>query len=104
VLDSIDASRPLGADVIGSLERAVEAHSVVLLRGQTLCDESQLAFTRQFGELEVNHISLGREGKVSHLYRIGNIDKDGNQLPSSDTHVRFSTGNEMWYVDPAMAT
>jgi len=72
---------------------------VVLFRGQTLDDDSQLAFSRRFGELEYGHLAYGRDRSIEYIGRIGNIDKDGAQLPARHRKVVFSTGNEMWHTD-----
>lgn len=89
----------LDSNAFVEVERVVEEHSVVLAAGQRFDDDSQVAFTRRFGELEHNHVKLGQSGVKQYFYRIGNIDDEGNQLPSDDRHVRFSTGNEMWHSD-----
>ena len=81
------------------IARIVEQYSVVLFRDQTLDDESQLAFTRRFGELEFGHVAYGNEGKIEYLGRIGNVDKQGRHMPSQHERVIFSTGNEMWHSD-----
>jgi alpha-ketoglutarate-dependent 2,4-dichlorophenoxyacetate dioxygenase len=96
---SIDLSKPLESSRFAEIELAVERHSVVLFRAQSLDDDAQLAFSRRFGELEYGHVAYGRDGSIEYIGHIGNIDKAGRQLPSKHKEVVFSTGNEMWHTD-----
>lgn len=81
------------------IENAVEQYSVVLMRRQNLDDDRQLAFSKRFGELEFDHVTYGRERRINYVYRIGNVDRDGNHMPASHERVVFSTGNQMWHTD-----
>lgn len=47
----VDASRPLGAEVVAELRRALAEHCVIFLRDQDLTPEQQKAFARHFGPL-----------------------------------------------------
>jgi alpha-ketoglutarate-dependent 2,4-dichlorophenoxyacetate dioxygenase len=96
---SVDLSDSLEEGQFAGVASAVERYSVVLFRGQSLDDDSQLAFSRRFGELEYGHLAYGRDGSIEYIGRIGNIDKDGAQLPARHRKVVFSTGNEMWHTD-----
>jgi alpha-ketoglutarate-dependent taurine dioxygenase len=96
---SVDLSMPLEYERFAQIERAVEHYSVVLFRGQSFDDDSQLAFSRRFGALEYGHVAYGRDRSIEYVGRIGNIDKNGKQLPSKHKKVVFSTGNEMWHSD-----
>lgn len=100
----IDLSERVDEACFAEIERAVEAHSVVLFRHQTLDDDIQLAFSRRFGDLEYGHVAYGRDGSIEYLGRIGNIDAEGRQLPSKHKKVVFSTGNEMWHSDSSFKT
>jgi alpha-ketoglutarate-dependent 2,4-dichlorophenoxyacetate dioxygenase len=96
---AVDVSQSLEDALFEELETAVEQYSVVLLRGQSLDDAGQLAFSRRFGELEYGHVAYGRDGSIEYVGRIGNIDANGVQLPRKHKKVVFSTGNEMWHSD-----
>jgi alpha-ketoglutarate-dependent 2,4-dichlorophenoxyacetate dioxygenase len=96
---NVDVSKHVDDRRFAEIEMAVEQHSVVLFRDQTLNDDSQLEFSRRFGELEYGHVAYGRDGKIEYVGRIGNIDANGRQMPSKHERVVFSTGNEMWHSD-----
>lgn len=95
----IDLARPLSEARFAEIEQAVDRFSVVLMRGQSIDDEIQLAFSRRFGELEYGHLAYGNHGRIEYVGRIGNIDSESRQMPASDKRVVFSTGNEMWHSD-----
>ena len=95
----VDLSRPLDPERFAQIESAAEHHSLLLFRDQALDDERQLAFSRRFGELEFAHVAYGREGRVEYIGVIGNIDRQGKQLPAAHKDVVFSTGNQMWHSD-----
>lgn len=44
-------------------------------------------------------MAYGRKGRITYIGRIGNIDANGEQLPSHHERVVFLTGNEMWHSD-----
>ena len=47
----VDASKPIGAEVVAELRRALAEHCVIFLRDQDLTPEQQKAFARHFGPL-----------------------------------------------------
>jgi taurine dioxygenase len=47
----VDAARPIGAEVVAELRRALAEHCVIFLRDQDLSPEDQKAFARHFGPL-----------------------------------------------------
>ncbi|CAK0830255.1 unnamed protein product, partial [Prorocentrum cordatum] len=98
-LGGITCLQNLDVEACARISAAVDQHSVVLIRGLTLDTKTQISFSARFGELEFNHILYGQERRKEFFYRIGNINDEGKQLPSSNKHVRFSTGNEMWHSD-----
>jgi alpha-ketoglutarate-dependent 2,4-dichlorophenoxyacetate dioxygenase len=97
----IDAGRPLDAATIAALWQAIDRYAVLVLRGQDLDDERQMAFARQFGELEIP-----RSGRADvarrlrpELSDISNLDEEG-RLRGRDDPRRFDQlGNRLWHTD-----
>ncbi len=50
-ISGVDASKPIGAEVVAELRRALAAHCVIFLRDQDLTPEQQKTFARHFGPL-----------------------------------------------------
>ena len=95
----IDLSMALEPNNFAQIELALERSSLVLFRNQVFDDDSQVAFSRRFGELEYDHVVYGRERKIRYIGYIGNVDEHGKQRGASHEQVVFSTGNEMWHSD-----
>src|SRR5215213_5778162 len=98
---SLDAGRPLDAQTVRALAAAIDRYAVLVLRGQNLDDERQMAFARHFGELE-----LPRSGRADVVRRlrpemadISNLDEQG-RLRGRDDPRRFDQlGNRLWHTD-----
>ncbi len=53
-ISGVDLSRPLDGATIAAIDAAINKHGVVVFHDQTLNNDTQAAFGRQFGELEVS--------------------------------------------------
>ncbi len=97
----VDVGRPLDAATLRALNEAIDRYAVVVFHGQELDDERQMAFARQFGELE-----LPRSGRADVKRRlrpeisdISNLDEQ-NRLRGRDDPRRFDQlGNRLWHTD-----
>lgn len=99
LISSADLSLPLSDAQFAPIEDAINQYSVLLFRDQKLDDDSHIAFTRRFGELEEEHVSYYSRGEITYIGTIGNIDADGRQLPNTNRGVRSGTGNQLWHSD-----
>ena len=100
-ISGLDVGRPIDPPTVAALNTAIDRYAVLVLRGQALDDERQMAFARNFGELE-----LPRSGaaKVKRRLRpeiadISNLDED-SQVRGRDDPRRFDQlGNRLWHTD-----
>ena len=51
-MTGIDVRRPQTADEVAAIEAGMDKHAVLVLPGQDIDDQQQLAFTRNFGPLQ----------------------------------------------------
>ena len=96
-----DTGRSLEAAAVRAVADAIDRYAVVVFRGQDLDDERQMAFARQFGELE--HPRSGRAAVMRRLRPemsdISNLDEHG-RLRGRDDPRRFDQlGNRLWHTD-----
>ena len=49
----VDLARPLGSDEVAAITSAWKKHGVLLFHDQPITEEQQVAFSRNFGELEI---------------------------------------------------
>ena len=94
--------------VYTQVRAAFEEHSVLIFRGQELTDETQLAFSRRFGPLEVTKV--GSQGAGSNLVILSTIDENGKVVPADHRLSLRNKANQLWHTDstfkrvPALAS
>jgi alpha-ketoglutarate-dependent 2,4-dichlorophenoxyacetate dioxygenase len=94
--------------VYNQVRAAFEEHSVLIFRGQELTDETQLAFSRRFGPLEVTKV--GSQGAGSNLVILSTIDENGKVVPADHRLSLRNKANQLWHTDstfkrvPALAS
>jgi alpha-ketoglutarate-dependent 2,4-dichlorophenoxyacetate dioxygenase len=101
-LTGIDVREPLTADEVAAVERAMDVHAVVVLPGQDISDEQQLAFTRNFGPLEEGANSGARDAELRLpvvFADVSNLDKEGRIAPRDNKKRMAALGNRLWHSD-----
>jgi alpha-ketoglutarate-dependent 2,4-dichlorophenoxyacetate dioxygenase len=81
----------------GAARAAFEQHSVLVFRGQAVTDESQLAFSRRFGEPEVTKV--GSLGTGTHFITLTTIGPDGKVVPPDHRYALRNKANQLWHTD-----
>ncbi len=80
----------------------MDRFAVLVFRGQKLDDETQLAFSRNFGPLEqaTGDLAQGEQRRLSmEVNDISNVGKDGSVLARDDRRRLFGLGNMLWHSD-----
>ncbi len=101
----IDISRPLAPAVAAALRQAFDQHRVLVIRGQSLSPEAHIAFSRNFGELEIHVLNEYHKAAHPEIFELSNIGPDGK--PNA---VHPDRGTLFWHTDasfqakPALAT
>lgn len=107
-LTGVDLRGPLPDQVFEQIRDAFHAHSVLVFRGQDITDEQQVAFSARFGELERTTFTVATDNP--YIYKLSNIDADGDVLPPDNAKRTFLVVNARWHTDssfrenPAMAS
>ena len=99
----IDLTNPLTPDQVRAIDDGMDRWGVLVFHDQRFDDDTQLAFTRNFGELE---ISSGGEMSKPHEMRlklemadISNLDAQ-NRIREADDKKRLGAlGNRLWHSD-----
>jgi alpha-ketoglutarate-dependent 2,4-dichlorophenoxyacetate dioxygenase len=95
-------------DAYTAVRAAFEQHSVLVLRGQEVTDELQLAFSRRFGPPEVTKV--GSHGTGTHFVILTTIGSDGKVVPADHRMQMRNKANQLWHTDssfkrvPALAS
>jgi alpha-ketoglutarate-dependent 2,4-dichlorophenoxyacetate dioxygenase len=102
-VSGIDITRPLARDEVAAIEAGMDRHAVLVFRDQRLTDEAQLAFSRNFGELEATRgtgISKPGELRLDPAFAdVSNLDKDNRLLARDNRRRLYSLGNRLWHSD-----
>jgi alpha-ketoglutarate-dependent 2,4-dichlorophenoxyacetate dioxygenase len=99
----IDITRPLSREQADAIDKGMNQYGVLVFHDQHFTDETQLAFSRNFGELEVASGELGfgarRRLESDHVNDISNLDLDNRIRASNDRKRLFALGNRLWHSD-----
>ena len=98
-----DITRPIARDEIAAIEAGMDRHAVLLFRDQHLTDETQLAFTLSFGELEHtrgNAITRPQEMRLDPAFAdVSNLDRHHQPLARDSRRRLYALGNRLWHSD-----
>ena len=74
----LDLARGVPADVFRALYDAFLRYQVLLFPPHDLPPAAQVAFARQFGEVQVHVMTMYHADGFPELYRLSNLDANGN--------------------------
>jgi alpha-ketoglutarate-dependent 2,4-dichlorophenoxyacetate dioxygenase len=99
----LDITRPLSPAQAAAIEAAMDQYGVLVFHDQHFDDETQLAFSRNFGELEeaTGDINWGEARRIAsaHINDISNLDNDNQVLARDNRRRLFGLGNRLWHSD-----
>ncbi len=76
----VDFRQPMSTDVMEELNHIWMDNLVLVFPDQPVTDEEHVAATRAFGEPEVFHQNIIKSRKVPEIFRVSNVDDDGNLM------------------------
>jgi alpha-ketoglutarate-dependent 2,4-dichlorophenoxyacetate dioxygenase len=99
----IDLTRPLPDSDIAAIEAGMDRFAVLVFHDQRFDDDTQLAFSRRFGELEISsggEMSKPEDRRLKlEMADISNLDRN-NRMREVDDRVRLGAlGNRLWHSD-----
>jgi alpha-ketoglutarate-dependent taurine dioxygenase len=96
-IQELDLRNPLDDETFAAVLDAFNTYSVLLFRGQDISDEQHVDFSRRFGELEETTFSIAAPNR--YIYRLANVDDDGNVLDMDAVKRAFLEVNGRWHTD-----
>ncbi len=97
-VDGVDITRPVDEPAWKEVRAALDEHSVLVFRGQPFHDDTQTAFSRRFGSLEVTRSINPAAG--TPFARQSNLDiKTGEVIPPDDRRMVYQLANMLWHSD-----
>ena len=82
-VEGVDLRQPLSPEDVRAIDAGMDQYGVLVFHDQELDDERQLAFSRNFGEIELatGDIAQGAERRLGmEVNDISNLDKENNVL------------------------
>jgi len=99
-ITGLDINAGVSPETFKPIRAAFEAYSVVVIRGEPLSDESQIAFSEQFGPCEKTLAANPAAGTV--FARQSNLDiRTGAPIPLDDRRMFYQKANMLWHADSA---
>ena len=99
----IDLTRPMIEPERAAIEAGMDRYAVLLFPGQNITDDQQMAFTKNFGGIELargGNITKDHELRLKQgMVDVSNLDKEGKPLPRDDRRRMFNLGNRLWHSD-----
>ena len=107
-VSGVDLTKPLTREEAAAIEEGMNRHGVLVFHGQNITDEQQIAFTRNFGELEVKsrpgNIRKASESRLgAGIGDLSNLTKDGKIIAADDRQWFFKLGDRLWHSDSSYA-
>ena len=100
----LDLSQPFDDPTMARLRQVWLEHVVVVLPGQEIDDDQQIAFSRRIGELELINMSEVQLDGKPEIYCTTNIGDNGELLPKDHPVMQFNKGNMKWHSDSSFKT
>jgi alpha-ketoglutarate-dependent 2,4-dichlorophenoxyacetate dioxygenase len=103
-VSGVDCAAPLARADVARIDAAMDEYAVLVFRDQPLTDEQQLAFTRQFGQIEryeaPGHIRKREEERLAAgIADFSNLTRDGRVMSPEDRVWLFKLGDRLWHSD-----
>lgn len=102
-VSGINLTRPLTGEQVAVIEAGMDRFAVLVFHDQRFDDETQLAFSRRFGELEISsggEMSRPEERRLAiELADISNLDHRSQVRGANDRKRLNALGNRLWHSD-----
>jgi len=102
-VSGVDLRRTLTRDEAEAIEKGMDRYAVLVFRDQDITDEQQIAFSRNFGEIENSAggtVTKPDQKRLSPLMNdVSNLAQDHRPLARDDRRRLFNLGNRLWHSD-----
>jgi alpha-ketoglutarate-dependent 2,4-dichlorophenoxyacetate dioxygenase len=102
-VSGVDLRQSLSCDGVAAIDGGMDRYAVLVFHDQNITDEQQIAFTRNFGEIEISaggNVTQPHEKRLDSLMNdVSNLGHDNRPLPRDDRRRLFNLGNQLWHSD-----
>jgi alpha-ketoglutarate-dependent 2,4-dichlorophenoxyacetate dioxygenase len=102
-VSGVDLRHPLSREEVAAIEAGMDRYAVLVFHDQDITDEEQIAFTRNFGEIENSaggNVTQPYQKRLNALMNdVSNLGEDNRPLARDDRRRLFNLGNQLWHSD-----
>ena len=102
-VSGIDLRAPLARDEVRAIEAGMDRCAVLVFHDQNITDDQQIAFTRNFGEIENSaggSVTRPDQKRLNPLMNdVSNLNELNQPLDRDDRRRLFNLGNQLWHSD-----
>jgi alpha-ketoglutarate-dependent 2,4-dichlorophenoxyacetate dioxygenase len=101
-VSGVDLRQPLTPDEVAAIDQGMDRYAVLVFHDQNITDEQQIAFTRNFGEIENSYggtIAQPNKRLNPLMNDVSNLDPEHKPLARDDRRRLFNLGNQLWHSD-----
>ena len=107
-VSGVDLTRPISREDAVAIEDGMDRLGVLVFHDQNITDEQQIAFSKNFGPLEVKkrpgNIRKPSESRLgAGMGDLSNLDKNGRIISADDRQWFFKLGDRLWHSDSSYA-
>jgi len=95
----VSLAEPLTREQFQQVHDLWMEHLLLIFPNQAITDEQHIVFGRNFGELEIHPSLAHRSSRNKEIYRVSNVDEQGNIIPSKETAWEYLNLSWLWHTD-----
>lgn len=103
----LDLTQPLTPAQVQAVDEGMNRHGILLFRGQPLTPDQQMAFTKQFGPLDLGFKRVRNVPGQRPAHRfaydeiadISNVEADGSVARRESRKIVGNIANQLWHAD-----
>jgi alpha-ketoglutarate-dependent 2,4-dichlorophenoxyacetate dioxygenase len=99
----VDLRQTLTPDEAAAIAAGMDRYAVLVFHDQDITDEQQIAFSRNFGEIERavgSNVTKDHERRLSFdMADVSNLDQNNRPYARDDRRRMFNLGNRLWHSD-----
>ncbi len=102
-VSGVDLRRKLSSDDVAAIEAGMDRCAVLVFHDQNITDEQQIAYSRNFGEIENSaggNVTRADQKRLHpQMNDVSNLDEHQRPLARDDRRRLFNLGNQLWHSD-----
>ena len=95
----LDLAESMDDETFQAIRDAWMKHLVLAFPNQTLSEEQQITFSQRFGALEEHHQDIIKSRSSPQIFRVSNVNDEGNMMPSDHPSVAQISLAQRWHTD-----